>query len=68
MLALRELGRVERTIFTLDWLRDPALCRRTNAGLNKGVAPLEVRNGPTAPLIRAIPQRHSQICLCYIKR
>lgn len=37
-LALRELGRVERTIFTLDWLRDPALRRRTNAGLNKGEA------------------------------
>ncbi len=37
-LALRELGRVERTISTLDWLRDPALRRRTNAGLNKGEA------------------------------
>lgn len=37
-LALRELGRVERTIFTLDWLRDPALRRRANAGLNKGEA------------------------------
>ena len=37
-LALRELGRIERTSFTLDWLRDPALRRRTNAGLNKGEA------------------------------
>ena len=37
-LALRELGRIERTVFTLDWLRDPALRRRTNAGLNKGEA------------------------------
>lgn len=37
-LALRELGRIERTNFTLDWLRDPALRRRANAGLNKGEA------------------------------
>lgn len=37
-LALRELGRVERTIFTLDRLRDPALRRRANAGLNQGEA------------------------------
>lgn len=37
-LALRELGRIERTAFTLQWLRDPALRRRANAGLNKGEA------------------------------
>ncbi|GLS24281.1 hypothetical protein GCM10007874_73030 [Labrys miyagiensis] len=37
-LALRELGRIERTLFTLDWLSDPALRRRANAGLNKGQA------------------------------
>jgi TnpA family transposase len=37
-LALRELGRIERTLFTLEWLRDPALRRRVNAGLNKGEA------------------------------
>lgn len=37
-LALRELGRIERTMFTLDWLRDPTLRRRANAGLNKGEA------------------------------
>jgi TnpA family transposase len=37
-LALRELGRIERTLFTLDWLRDPSLRRRANAGLNKGEA------------------------------
>lgn len=36
--ALREVGRLERTLFTLRWLRDPALCRRTNAELNKGEA------------------------------
>lgn len=35
---MRELGRIERTLFTLEWLRDPALRRRVNAGLNKGEA------------------------------
>src|SRR5690349_12412961 len=24
-LALREIGRIERTLFTLDWLEDPSL-------------------------------------------
>ena len=37
-LALRELGRIERTLFTLDWLRDPALRQQVTAGLNKGEA------------------------------
>ena len=36
--TLREMGRLERTLFTLDWISDPALRRRTNAGLNKGEA------------------------------
>lgn len=36
--ALRELGRLERTLFVLDWLSDPDLRRRTTAGLNKGEA------------------------------
>jgi TnpA family transposase len=36
--ALREIGRLERTLFTLDWISNPALRRRTNAGLNKGEA------------------------------
>src|SRR5271166_5390307 len=36
--ALREIGRLERTLFTLDWISDPGLRRRTNAGLNKGEA------------------------------
>ena len=30
--------RLERTLFTLDWISDPALRRRANAGLNKGEA------------------------------
>jgi len=35
-LALREVGRIERTLFTLDWLQDPALRRQATAELNKG--------------------------------
>jgi len=34
-LALREIGRVERTLFMLDWLESPELRRRCQAGLNK---------------------------------
>ena len=36
--ALRELGRIERSLFILDWLQDGELRRRVNAGLNKGEA------------------------------
>uniref|UniRef100_UPI000A9F938C Tn3 family transposase n=1 Tax=Phormidesmis priestleyi TaxID=268141 RepID=UPI000A9F938C len=37
-LALRDLGRLERTMFILDWLQNVDLRRRVNAGLNKGEA------------------------------
>jgi hypothetical protein len=37
-VALRELGRIERTLFTLEWLKSMDLRRRANAGLNKGEA------------------------------
>lgn len=36
--ALRELGRIERMLFILDWLQSVALRRRVHAGLNKGEA------------------------------
>ena len=35
-LAPRELGRIERTLFTLDWLQNIELRRRVQIGLNKG--------------------------------
>jgi TnpA family transposase len=38
--ALRELGRLERTLFTLDWIDNPELRRATGQELNKG----ETRN------------------------
>jgi len=34
--ALRELARLERTLFTLDWIDDPELRRETGQELNKG--------------------------------
>jgi TnpA family transposase len=37
-VALRELGRIERTLFILDWLQSTELRRRVNTGLNKGEA------------------------------
>jgi len=36
--ALRELGRIERTMFMIEWYSSPALRRRCQAGLNKGEA------------------------------
>jgi hypothetical protein len=48
--ALREIGRLERTLFTLDWISDPALRRRANAGLNKG----EARKGSSQNLPRIV--------------
>jgi integrase len=37
-VALRELGRIERRLFILDWLQSVELRRRVNTGLNKGEA------------------------------
>jgi hypothetical protein len=34
-LALQELGRIERTLFMLDWLESPQLWQLCYAGLNK---------------------------------
>ena len=37
-VALREIGRVERTLFIIDWLLDTDMQRRAQIGLNKGEA------------------------------
>jgi TnpA family transposase len=37
-VALRELGRIERTLFALDWLQHVERRRRAQLGLNKGEA------------------------------
>jgi TnpA family transposase len=37
-VALRELGRIERTLFALDWMQNVELRRRVHIGLNKGEA------------------------------
>jgi TnpA family transposase len=37
-VALRELGRIERTLFALDWMQNVELRRRVHSGLNKGEA------------------------------
>jgi TnpA family transposase len=36
--ALREVGRVERTLFMIDWIMDADIRRRAQIGLNKGEA------------------------------
>ena len=36
--ALKEIGKIERSLFYLDWMKSPELRRRVNAGLNKGEA------------------------------
>ena len=37
-MALRELGRLERSLFMLDWISTPTLRRDTGRELNKGEA------------------------------
>ena len=43
-VALREIGRVERTLFIVDWLLDADMQRRANTGLNKGEAHHALKN------------------------
>jgi TnpA family transposase len=37
-IALREIGRIERTLFIIEWLLDTDMQRRAQIGLNKGEA------------------------------
>jgi len=41
--SLRALGRIQRSLFTLQWLSDPGLRQRSHAGLNKGEASNSLR-------------------------
>jgi len=43
-LALREIGRVERTLFKIDWLLDADMLRRANIALTKGEAHHTLKN------------------------
>ena len=43
-LALREIGRIERTLFIMDWLLDADMQRRANIGLNKGESHHALKN------------------------
>ena len=43
-VALREIGRVERTLFVIEWLLDADMQRRANTGLNKGEAHHALKN------------------------
>jgi TnpA family transposase len=43
-VALREVGRVERTLFMLDWVLNADMQRRVQIGLNKGEAHHALKN------------------------
>ena len=43
-VALREVGRVERTLFLIDWILDADMQRRAQIGLNKGEAHHALKN------------------------
>ena len=43
-VALREIGRIERTLFIIEWLLDARMRRRAHSGLNKGEAHHALKN------------------------
>ncbi len=45
-VTLREIGRVERTLFIINWLLDADMQRRAQIGLNKGEAHHALKNAP----------------------
>lgn len=44
VVALREVGRVERTLFIIAWIPDTEMQRRAQIGLNKGEAHHALKN------------------------
>jgi TnpA family transposase len=43
-VALREIGRVERTLFIIEWILDADMQRRAQVGLNKGESHHALKN------------------------
>ncbi|QOD28057.1 Tn3 family transposase (plasmid) [Escherichia coli O68:H12] len=43
-VALREVGRIERTLFIIEWILDTDMQRRAQIGLNKGEAHHALKN------------------------
>jgi TnpA family transposase len=60
--AVREIGRIERTLFTLDWIKNPELRRRAHLGLNKG----EATRFFAEPLV--VTQRSMSCSAAYFRR
>src|SRR3546814_20090420 len=57
-VALRALGRIERTLFILDWLQSVELRRRVPAGLNQGQARHPLARGGFFNRLGEIRARH----------
>ena len=55
--ALSEVGRVERSIFMVNWIMDPDLRRRAQVGLNKGEA-------HHAPKLSVATERRGILAIC----
>ena len=59
-VAVREVGRVERTLFIIDWSRDTDMRHRASLGLNKGEAQHALKNALRIVLQGAIQDRTSK--------
>jgi TnpA family transposase len=58
--ALGEVGRIERTLFTLDWLESSSQRRACQAGLNKGEARHALAQASTSTGRGALPTERSR--------
>jgi hypothetical protein len=58
-LALQEIGKVERTLFMLDWLEDPALSAAAMPGSTRAssATPLPKRSTPSIKAASSIVHR-----------
>ena len=60
-LALREIGRIERTLFMLDWFELPALRRQVTVELNKGEARNALARAVCFPVTANVPANRPAI-------